>query len=80
MLLLGTDFPFSEFLPGEDVKRVQIDKNPKHIGRRTALDLGLVGNIKTPVTALLKSVRENTDSRFLVDRTRRLRSSEILRD
>ena len=65
LLLLGTDFPFSEFLPGDRVKKVQIDKNPKHIGRRTAVDLGLVGDIKTTVTALLKSVREKTDRRFL---------------
>src|SRR6202795_4883475 len=49
LLMLGTDFPFSEFLPGDCVKKVQIDKNPKHIGRRTALDLGLVGDIKTTV-------------------------------
>jgi len=65
LLLLGTDFPFSEFLPGDRVKKVQIDKNPKHIGRRTAVDLGLVGDIKTTVNALLESVREKTDGRFL---------------
>ena len=65
LLLLGTDFPFSEFLPGDRVKKVQIDKNPKHIGRRTAVDLGLVGDIKPTVTELLKSVREKTDGRFL---------------
>jgi pyruvate dehydrogenase (quinone) len=65
LLMLGTDFPFSEFLPGTSVKKVQIDKNPKHIGRRTPVDLGLVGDIKTTVTALLGSVREKTDERFL---------------
>ena len=65
LLMLGTDFPFTEFLPGHSVKKVQIDKNPKHIGRRTAVDLGLVGDIKATVTALLKSVREKTDTRFL---------------
>jgi pyruvate dehydrogenase (quinone) len=65
LLLLGTDFPFSEFLPGDSVKKVQIDKNPKHIGRRTAVDLGLVGDIKATVTVLLKSVSDKTDSRFL---------------
>jgi len=65
LLLLGTDFPFSEFLPGAQVKKVQIDKNPQHIGRRTAVDLGLVGDIKTTVTALLESVGDKTDSRFL---------------
>jgi pyruvate dehydrogenase (quinone) len=65
LLLLGTDFPFSEFLPGDSVKKVQIDKNPKHIGRRTHIDLGLVGDIKTTVTALLGSVRDRSDSSFL---------------
>jgi pyruvate dehydrogenase (quinone) len=65
LLMLGTDFPFSEFLPGDRTKKVQIDKNPKHIGRRTAVDLGLVGDIKTTVTALLGSVRDKTDRHFL---------------
>ena len=65
LLLLGTDFPFSEFLPGSSVKKVQIDKNPKHIGRRTRVDLGLVGDIKSTVTALLQAVREKTDGHFL---------------
>src|SRR6202042_3809767 len=65
LLLLGTDFPFSEFLPGDSVKKVQIDKNPKHIGRRTPVDLGLVGDIKATVTALLTSVDEKTNTRFL---------------
>jgi pyruvate dehydrogenase (quinone) len=65
LLLLGTDFPFSEFFPGDRVKKVQVDKNPKHIGRRTAVDLGLVGDIKATVTALLGSVQEKTSRRFL---------------
>jgi pyruvate dehydrogenase (quinone) len=65
LLMLGTDFPFSEFLPGNAVKKVQIDKNPKHIGRRTAVDLALVGDIKATVAALLPKVRDKTDSHFL---------------
>lgn len=65
LLLLGTDFPFTEFLPGASVKKVQIDKNPAHIGRRTPVDLGLVGDIKPTVTALLHAVREKTDDSFL---------------
>src|SRR5579862_6412629 len=65
LLLLGTDFPFSEFLPGDKVKKVQIDKNPKHIGRRTAVDLGLVGDIKATVSALLQTVSKKTDDHFL---------------
>jgi len=65
LLMLGTDFPFSEFLPGSSVKKVQVDKNPKHIGRRTTVDLGLVGDIKSTVTALLPAIREKTDTAFL---------------
>src|SRR5205814_1731792 len=65
LLMLGTDFPFSEFLPGSRVRKVQVDQNPKHIGRRTSLDLGLVGDVKATVSALLEHVREKTDERFL---------------
>jgi pyruvate dehydrogenase (quinone) len=65
VLLLGTDFPFTEFLPGDGVKKVQIDRNPKHIGRRTAVDLALVGDIQATVAALLPNIREKTDGRFL---------------
>jgi pyruvate dehydrogenase (quinone) len=65
LLMLGTDFPFSEFLPNKDVTKVQIDTNAKHIGRRTAVDLGLVGDIKTTVSALLPRVSEKTETKFL---------------
>jgi pyruvate dehydrogenase (quinone) len=65
LLLLGTDFPFSEFLPTDGVKKVQIDRNPKHIGRRTAVDLALVGDVKATLASLLPSVRERSDTRFL---------------
>src|SRR6202521_2437150 len=65
LLMLGTDFPFSEFLPGPQVTKVQIDQNPKHIGRRTSLDLGLVGDVKATLQALLENVQEKTDDRFL---------------
>src|SRR6266496_814803 len=65
LLMLGTDFPFSEFLPGAQVRKVQIDRNPKHIGRRTSLDLGLVGDVKATLQVLLENVREKTDDHFL---------------
>jgi len=68
LLLLGTDFPFSEFLPGKSVKKVQIDKNPKHIGRRTAVDLGVVGDVKTTLGVLLPRIGEKPDGRFLKKR------------
>jgi pyruvate dehydrogenase (quinone) len=65
LLLLGTDFPFSEFLPNGNVKKVQVDTNPKHLGRRTALDLALVGDVQATVAAVLPKIREKNDTSFL---------------
>jgi pyruvate dehydrogenase (quinone) len=65
LLLLGTDFPFSEFLPGKDVRKVQIDESPKHLGRRTPVDLPLVGDVKATLTSLLPMVSERSDTGFL---------------
>ncbi len=65
LLLLGTDFPFPEFLPPGDVKKVQVDKDPKHVGRRTAVDLGIVADVKATLDALLGRVGEKTDAGFL---------------
>jgi pyruvate dehydrogenase (quinone) len=65
LLLLGTDFPFSEFLPSKGVKKVQVDRNPKHIGRRTAVDLALVGDVKATLETLLPHVGQRGEARFL---------------
>jgi pyruvate dehydrogenase (quinone) len=65
LLLLGTDFPFSEFLPNGNVKKVQIDVNPKHLGRRTALDLGLIGDVQATLAAVMPKVSEKKDVSFL---------------
>jgi pyruvate dehydrogenase (quinone) len=65
ILMLGTDFPFSEFLPDRNVKKIQIDLNEQHLGRRTPIDLGLVGDIKDTLQALLPLVAEKTPSDHL---------------
>jgi pyruvate dehydrogenase (quinone) len=78
LLMLGTDFPFSEFLPDHDVKKVQVDRNAKHIGRRTAVDLALVGDVKATVAALLPSVDERNETRFLEKQIAETREFEEL--
>jgi pyruvate dehydrogenase (quinone) len=65
VLLLGTDFPFSEFLPGDAVKKVQLDINPKHLGRRTAVDLALVGDVRATLQALLPALSQRSGRGFL---------------
>jgi pyruvate dehydrogenase (quinone) len=78
LLLLGTDFPFSEFLPGDSVKKVQIDRNPKHLGRRTPIDLPLVGDVKATLASLLPKLSEKTDRRFLEKRIAETREFDEL--
>jgi pyruvate dehydrogenase (quinone) len=80
LLLLGTDFPFSEFLPGDNVKKVQIDRNAKHLGRRTAVDLGLVGDVKATLAAILPKVNQKSDASFLEKHLRETREWEELRN
>ena len=63
-LLLGTNFPLNDFYP-KRAKKVQIDRRPSNIGRRTHLDMGLVGDIKDTVSALLPLVGEKHNTRHL---------------
>ena len=63
-LLLGTDFPFTDFLPDRPSK-VQVDRRPAHIGRRTHVDLGLAGHVAETVAAVLPLVREKSDTAHL---------------
>jgi pyruvate dehydrogenase (quinone) len=65
LLLLGTDFPYKEFLPTKDVVKVQIDRNPARLGRRTKLDLGLVGDVGETIRALLPLVKTKTETKHL---------------
>ena len=78
LLMLGTDFPFSEFLPKGNVKKVQIDRNPKHLGRRTPVDLALVGEVKPTIAALLSMINEKNDTSFLDDHLSDTREFEEL--
>jgi pyruvate dehydrogenase (quinone) len=65
VLMLGTDFPFPEFLPDHGVKKVQIDLDDTHLGRRTPIDLGLVGDVKPTLSMLLPMVAEKTATKHL---------------
>ena len=53
LLMLGTDFPYRQFFPDEGARIVQIDSRPEQLGRRAKLDLGLVGEVKATLEALV---------------------------
>src|ERR1700677_1051996 len=46
LLFLGTDFPFSEFLPGDKVKKVQVDRKASHIGRGPSNEFAVVCGVR----------------------------------
>ncbi len=64
LLLLGCDFPYTDFYP-KDARIVQIDARAEVLGRRTHVDLGLVGDVRETLRALLPLLDERTDDRFL---------------
>jgi pyruvate dehydrogenase (quinone) len=64
VILLGTDFPYVPFMPDEK-KIVQIDLQPERLGRRAKLDMGLHGDIKETLVALMPLLKEEEDDSFL---------------
>lgn len=64
LVLLGTDFPYDQFLP-EKVRTAQVDTNPTHLGRRTRLDVAVVADVGETVRALLPLVEKARSRKFL---------------
>ena len=64
LILLGTDFPYTPFMP-TDCKIVQVDIKTERIGRRAKVDVGLCGSVKDTLAALLPLVDQKTDDSFV---------------
>ena len=64
LLLLGTDFPYTPFMPVQN-KIIQIDIKPESLGRRAKLDMGLCGDVKDTLRALMPEIEMKEDSDFL---------------
>jgi pyruvate dehydrogenase (quinone) len=69
LLMLGTDFPYPQFFPSH-ATIIQVDLRGNQIGRRTKVDLGLVGSIKDTLSALLPLLTTKTDRAHLDTRTK----------
>ncbi len=66
VILLGTDFPYSEFLPAErGIRVVQVDADASVLGRRVPLDLAIHGDVALTLQALLPLVEEKRSRRYL---------------
>ncbi|MBW9117338.1 thiamine pyrophosphate-requiring protein [Rhizobium cauense] len=59
LLMIGSGFPYSEFLPEEGkAKAVQIDIDPAMLSLRYPMDVNLVGDASETLTALLPLLRQ----------------------
>ncbi len=66
LLMVGTSFPYIEFLPKPGKARaVQIDLDPIKIGLRYDVDVGLVGDTRRTLEALLPLLTNKQDRSFL---------------
>src|SRR5580658_4568423 len=64
LLMLGTDFPYTQFYP-EKATVIQVDRRGENLGRRTRLDLGLIGDVTETLGALLPLLKEKADEAHL---------------
>lgn len=63
MLMLGTDFPYDQFLP--DTTTIQVDRNPAVLGRRTDVQYPVQGDVLPTIEALLPLLTRKKDRSFL---------------
>jgi pyruvate dehydrogenase (quinone) len=64
LLMLGTDFPYQQFYP-RSAKIIQVDRRGDQIGRRTPVDLGLIGNVKDTLDVLTPLIESKPDRSYL---------------
>ena len=69
LIIAGSSFPYIEFYPQPgQAKAVQIDMDPSRIGLRYPPDVGLVGDCKTVLRALLPLIKENKKRRGFLEK------------
>ena len=66
LLMLGTDFPYPEWLPA-GATTIQVDRAGTHLGRRTPVDVPIWADATPTITALLERVQAKTDRAHLTE-------------
>ncbi|HEY8693627.1 MAG TPA: thiamine pyrophosphate-dependent enzyme, partial [Chloroflexota bacterium] len=79
IIIVGSSFPYQEFLPRPDKARgVQIDIKPTKLGLRFPVELGLVGDAKKVLLALLPLIERKADRSFLEEAQKNMRAWRTL--
>jgi pyruvate dehydrogenase (quinone) len=81
LIIAGSSFPYIEFYPEPGkAKAVQIDIDPARIGLRYDADIGLVGDCRDVLRALLLLIERKDNRRFLEQAQRRMKDWNALLD
>jgi pyruvate dehydrogenase (quinone) len=64
LLMLGTDFPYRQFYP-TNARVAQVDIDASAIGRRARVDLGVVGDVRHTIDALLPQLNGGREDGYL---------------
>jgi pyruvate dehydrogenase (quinone) len=70
LLLLGCDFAWRQFYP-DHARIVQIDIDPTYLGRRHPVEIGVTGDVKATLEALIPRLTPRQDTSFLDDCVKR---------
>lgn len=64
LLMLGSDFPYTQFFP-KKAKVIQVDLRGEQLGRRTHVDVGIIGSVKNTITSLMPLLEAKSEGAFL---------------
>jgi pyruvate dehydrogenase (quinone) len=64
LVILGSDFPYPQFFP-KDAKVIQVDSRGEQIGRRTHVDVALIGTVGSTIRALLPLLQAKSNDEYL---------------
>lgn len=57
LIMVGTNYPYVDYLPKKNIKAIQIDTNPKNIGHRFNINVGIVGDSKIALHQLTENIK-----------------------
>jgi thiamine pyrophosphate-dependent acetolactate synthase large subunit-like protein len=63
LIMLGTDYPYSEFLPKKG-SIIQVDDRAQALGRRAPTRLGIVGSVRPTLRRLVNRVAAKSETSF----------------
>lgn len=64
LVILGSDFPYPQFFP-TNAKVIQVDCRGEQMGRRTHVDVALIGTVSSTIRALLPLIQEKSSEEYL---------------